>query len=198
MQDSDKIKDSRVVRLMQKNKIAENTIELVFEKPADFNHKPGQYAILRLNSPKTNHLDMLFRSFSIASHPNEPYLRFAMWVSDSSFKQSCQLMKLSETATIFAPMGQYMLKDNIGNIVFLVAGIGITRIVPMLKELAARKHEGKVILIYANRTEQSTAFHNDVQDIKLKNYSCIFVTTSLTKRIDSGLTMAYQILVQGK
>ncbi|MEO8403291.1 MAG: FAD-dependent oxidoreductase [Chitinophagaceae bacterium] len=181
------IKDSRVVKLLQKNTIAENTLELIFEKPANFNHEAGQYAILKLNNPRTTHLDMPFRSFSIVSHPSEPTLRFAMRVSDSSFKQSCCTMNASETATIFGPMGLFTLKKNIGDIVFLVCGIGITPVVPMLKELMERQHKGKVFLFYTNRTVKSTAFHDDLQNIALKNYSYITVITSKTKRIDSDL-----------
>jgi all-trans-retinol 13,14-reductase len=181
------LKDERVVKLLQKKTIAENTLELTFEKPADFNHKPGEYVQLKLNNPKTNYLDVPFRSLSIVSHPDEIYLRFAIRMSSSSFKQSCHEMAISDTATLFGPTGNFTFKKDIQDVVFLACGIGITPIMAMLTELEKRQHPGKVFLFYSNKILQSAAYHENLLKINLKNYSYIPVITSTSKRIDSEL-----------
>ena len=57
--------------------------------------KPGQYAILSIDKPSSTNNDIPHRALSIASHPDENLLRFSIRKSESGFKQSCDLMKLS-------------------------------------------------------------------------------------------------------
>jgi len=186
-QDASFFKDSRIVKLLKKQEIAENTIELTFEKPSGFNHNAGQYAILRLSTPKYNTLDMPFRSLSIVSHKKENTVRFAMRTSDSSFKRSCMEMEAGAEATIFGPTGKFVINGDVKNIVFLISGIGITPVVPMLKELEENQFTGKVFLIYSNKTKNSTAYDDELKNIKLTNYNYLPIITSETKRIDSEL-----------
>ncbi len=185
--DSEFLMDSRVVKLIKREIIAENTLQLSFEKPKGFNHKSGQFAILRLNNPKYNDLDMPFRSLSIVSYKDEPILRFAMRISKSSYKQSCEQMKVGEEATVFGPNGKFVLNEGMQNIVFLISGIGITPIIPMLKELEKKQFTGQVFLFYSNKTKASTAYDDELKNIQLENYFYIPVTTSETKRIEIEL-----------
>ncbi|MFT3823667.1 MAG: NAD(P)-binding protein [Chitinophagaceae bacterium] len=179
--------DNRVVKLLKKQIIAENSIELTFEKPPGFYHKAGQYAILRLNKPKKNELDLPFRSLSIVSHPGEPTLRFAMRISQSSFKQSCIQMDVGEEATIFGPTGKFLLTPEVENIVFLICGIGVTPVVPMLKELEQKQFKGSIYLFNSNRTMSSTVYQDELENIKTESYHYIPVITSTNKRIDIDL-----------
>ncbi len=175
--------DQRIVKLMDRQIIAENTLEITFEKPENFKHKVGQYVILRLNQPKYTHLDMPFRSLSIVSHPAEPTLRFAMRLSESSFKKSCVEMNISETATIFGPIGNFSIQDHNKTIIFLVSGIGITPIIPMLEEMEQCNHTGKVILLYSNRSLNSSAYHNQLSKLQISAFDYHLVQTSIEGRI---------------
>ncbi|SHN41921.1 FAD-dependent oxidoreductase [Chitinophaga sp. CF418] len=181
------LEDGRIVKLLTTQVIAENTIELTFEKPPGFYHKPGQYAILRLNKPKKIELDLPFRSLSIVSHPDEPILRFAMRVSDSSFKYSCLQMEAGDEATIFGPCGNFLLKPGMGHTVFLICGIGITPVLPILKELEKKQFKSRIYLFNSNRTIASTAYQRELENIKIENYTYLPVITSTSKRIDIDL-----------
>jgi ferredoxin-NADP reductase len=181
------LEDSRIVKLLKKQIIAENSIELTFEKPPGFYHKAGQYAILRLNKPKKNELDLPFRSLSIVSHPDEPTLRFAMRMSESSFKQSCAQMEVGEEATIFGPAGKFLLSEGAENIVFLICGIGITPVVPMLQQLEKNQFKGRVYLFNSNKTISSAAYQRELENLKMQNYTYIPVITATDKRIDIDL-----------
>lgn len=190
-QDASFFKDFRVVKLLKKQEIAENTIELTFEKPLGFNQEAGQYAILRLNTPKYNALDMPIRSLSIVSHKDEDTLRFAMRISNSSFKKSCIEMEGGEEATIFGPTGKFVVNKDTKNIVFLISGIGITPVIPMLKELEKNQFSGQVFLFYSNKTIASTAYDSELKNIYLKNYTYLPVITSESKRIDSEMLKSH-------
>lgn len=181
------LEDNRIVKLLRQQIIAENSIELTFEKPPGFYHKAGQYAILRLNKQKKSELDLPFRSLSIVSHPNESTLRFAMRMSESSFKQSCLQMYVGEEATIFGPAGTFLLTPEAENIVFLTCGIGVTPVVPMLKELEKKQFKGLVYLFNSNKTISSAVYQNELENIKIENYHYIPVVTSVNKRIEIDL-----------
>ncbi|MFO0400017.1 MAG: FAD-dependent oxidoreductase [Sphingobacteriia bacterium] len=127
--------DERVVPLLARKEIAEGTFELVFPKPKGFQHRPGQYAILALNKPQYTELDMEHRPLTIASHPDETHLRFAMRMSSSSFKRSCLAMQPGDTVTLYGPTGDFRILPTGRPVVFLTAGIGITPVMPLLHEL---------------------------------------------------------------
>ena len=163
--------DTRKVVLLENNTIAENTLELVIQKPEGFTYQAGQYAILRIDEPNSDVNDIYFRPLSIASHPNDNELRFTMRKSDSGFKQSCITAKVSDPFHVFGPMGEFVLPTELNKpIVFLAAGVGITPIYSMLKELASRKCTKKVALIYSSKTKVQCAYHDELKDIELKDY----------------------------
>ncbi|MEK9604502.1 MAG: FAD-dependent oxidoreductase [Flavobacteriaceae bacterium] len=170
--DPAELPDTQTAALIERNEIARDTIELVFEKPKDFeNFQAGQYAVVSLEAPKFNKLDMPLRPLSIASHPSENVLRFAMRTSDSAFKKSCMAMKKGELAKIYGPKGDFTLKDNDRDIVFLIAGIGITPVLSMLKDLEAQKSKKKVTLLYSNKFIEDIAYHEELKNIKLRKYN---------------------------
>ncbi len=179
--------DARSVQLIERNLIAKDTIELVFQKPPNFVYEVGQYAILSLDRPKKKELDMALRPLSIASHPDEDVLRFGMRKSESSFKVSCELMKVGQTATVFGPIGDFLLPKEEKPIVFIIGGIGITPVLPMLKELERRKFEAPVFLFYTNKNKDAAAYLNDLEQINLSSYSLISIYTEIDKRLDEQL-----------
>ncbi|WP_454945543.1 FAD-dependent oxidoreductase [Capnocytophaga granulosa] len=178
------IEDTRRVKLLDKEIIADNTILLTFEKPKNMTYQAGQYAILKLDTPKYTHLDMPLRPLSMVSIPSQETLCFAMRLSDSAFKRSVAEMFIGDTATIFAPMGNFILRPS-QHMVFFAAGIGVTPIIAMLKELEQQRFAGQVTLCYSCKRETAAAFHKDLQHISLANYTYLPVFTEYQKRIDS-------------
>ena len=94
-------------------------------------------------------------------------------------------MAIGDTATIFAPMGNFTLKAKNKRIVFLASGIGITPVLPMLKTLAQQQFAGEVAVFYSNKTETSAAFHSELQHSTLANYSYLPVFTATQKRLNA-------------
>ena len=181
------IHDSRYVRLLEKKEIATNTIELVLEKPKNLDYNAGQYVILELEHPRYQELDMPIRSFSLVSQPSEDVLRFAMRISQSSYKKSANALQKSERCRVFGPMGDFSITAGDRGIVFLVSGIGITPVVPLLKDLEEQSFAKPVFLFYSNRYEKSAAYQEQLQAVCLADYTYVPVTTSKEPRIDAEL-----------
>jgi all-trans-retinol 13,14-reductase len=97
--------NDRVVKLKDRKETAENTLELSFEKPSGFEHKKGQYSILRLMEPKVMELDLPYRWLPIASTSEETDLKFEVTLANNSFSKSCELLEIGEEALIFGPVG---------------------------------------------------------------------------------------------
>ena len=100
-------------------------------------------------------------------------------------------MTEGEEATIFGPTGKFVLAKDVQNIVFLISGIGITPVIPMLRELERLKFSGQVFLFYSNRTKSSMAYDDELKNISLKNYTYKSVITSETRRIDAELLKSH-------
>ncbi len=177
-------------RLLARKTIARHTMELVFEKNEFLaRFQPGQYAALRLVSPAYDALDMPLRLFSITSHPDEPVLRFAMRESHSAFKRSCLAMATGDQVHIYGPMGNFVLQEHPAsparNLVFLVSGIGITPVMPMLKDLEKHASRKNIYLIYTNKTKAETSYHEEIASMRLENLDYINRYTASQSRINA-------------
>ena len=171
--------------LIERNNVAENTIELIFTKPNDYFFKIGQYTFLNVGD--NANVKTFSRALSIASHPYENILRFVMRISDSEFKKRCLEMKNGDNATITRATGNFGFKFSDKEIVFLISGIGIAPIVPMLMELEKINYQGKVSLFYSNRTLAKTTYHERLQNFNIKNYNYNPVFTGIQPRINIDL-----------
>ena len=101
--------------LIERNDVAENTIELIFTKPSDYDFKIGQYTFLDVANKGEN---KIVRALSIASHPDEDILRFVMRISDSDFKTRCLEIKNGDSATVTKATGSFGFKFSDKEIVF--------------------------------------------------------------------------------
>ncbi len=102
--DDTKYVDQRVVPLLEPKKIDDRTLELSFEKPKSFQHRKGQYAILKLRAPKVTELDLPYRWLPIDSASEEPNLKFRVTLENNSFSKSCEQLEIGDSAIVFGPM----------------------------------------------------------------------------------------------
>ena len=183
----EKIIDKRIVKLVSKRVIAKNTIEISIEKPNDFKYQAGQYGVLEVLNFKNKKIDTPFRSLSFVSHPDENTLKFAMRLSNSNFKKSINDAKIGDKFQIFGPMGDFILSDHQKGVVFLISGIGVTPILPFLKELEKNNFDQPIYLFYTNKTEKEAAYHKLFTTTSLPSFQYIPVFTEQESRIDETL-----------
>lgn len=172
--------------VIENNTVATDTIELVLKRPEEYIYKVGQYAFLDVGkaekiTPTTS------RPMSIASHPDEDVIRFVMRTSESDFKKTCITLKKGDIVKISSPTGNFGFKFSDKEIVFLISGIGIAPVIPMLKELEKINYKGNVSLFYSNRTEDKATYKNKIENFKIENFKFYPVFTGIQPRINSEL-----------
>jgi len=81
-------------RLLSRVEVAEGTVAFHFEKPTQFDFKPGPSADLTLANPPETDAEGNTRTFSIASPPFENQMTFATRMRDTAFKRSLKKIPL--------------------------------------------------------------------------------------------------------
>jgi len=165
-------------KLLQKNTVAQNTYQILLEKPENFSFNSGQFMMLDFANPKYRDDRPTFRAMSIASAPHEDFLMFVMRGSESAFKKNIANMKEGDEIIVKGPMGHVALpEDDNVPIVFLVAGVGITPARSMIKYEEYKSSNRSITLIYASRTKDSIALYDELKNVSLNNYKVVFTLT---------------------
>jgi ferredoxin-NADP reductase len=122
-------------KLLSRVEVAEGTMAFHFEKPSQFDFKPGQSADVTLFNPPETDSEGNTRTFSIASSPFENQLMFATRMRDTAFKRSLKKVPLGTNAKIDLPMGSFtLLKNSAKPAVFLSGGIGIRPFLSIVRQ----------------------------------------------------------------
>ncbi|MEY4750337.1 MAG: phenylacetate-CoA oxygenase/reductase subunit PaaK [Pseudomonadota bacterium] len=154
----------------------DEAVVVAFEVPAalrdTFAFRPGQYLTLRTDIGGED----LRRSYSICSGLQDGALRvgvrkvaggrFSSWVNDA--------LKAGDELQVFPPQGHFVLpqdgeaaNDAVGrHYLAIAAGSGITPILAIMKTVLASEPASRFTLIYGNRSQKSTMFKEEIEDLK--------------------------------
>ncbi len=153
-------KQKLFLKLKEKNKIAKDSYEFVFDKNKGFNFSPGQY--MEWTTPQyTTDSRGNRRYFTIASSPTEDDMKIGIKFNNpsSSFKKFLSGMETGEKVVASQLSGEFILpKDKNQRIVFVAGGIGITPIRSMVKYLIDIKEKRDIILFYACKSLEEIAY----------------------------------------
>lgn len=124
----------------------------------NFDYKPGQYLTLELDveDPEGN-----TRPLSIASSPTEDFILISTKIRDTPFKQKLVTLKVGDKVKAMGPMGNFILKEDAKDIVFLGGGIGITPFRDMIKYATDKKLSIKMTLLYSNKTAADICYRDE-------------------------------------
>jgi ferredoxin-NADP reductase len=149
-----------------------------FEKPSEFDFKPGQSADLTLSNPPETDSEGNTRTFSIASSPFENQLMFTTRMRDTAFKRSLKKIPLRTEVKIDSPMGSFTLHKNSAKpAVFLAGGIGITPFLSMVRQAGHDQLPHKLHLFYSNRRPEDAPFLDVLQALEKSNPNFQLVCT---------------------
>lgn len=144
----------------------------------NFTFIPGQWVFIK--DPKSVNPEEL-HPFSIASSPlqNEG-LEFCIkeygdWTHDFSLKPIGSEVMLSE------PQGEFVWDSSNEYVVFVLGGIGISPIMSMLRTIAAKKENPKIVLLYGNRTPETIAYKKELDALshRLTDFTIVHVFSHL-------------------
>ena len=140
------------IKYIKRQKLARNVYEYIFTKPKDLSFKSGQYSEFR--SPFTKMDDRgASRWFTISSAPSSDSLSFTTKhlppSASSSFKNSLGHLTSGSVFKLSDIYGDFVLpRDSKRDLVFIVAGIGITPLLSILRELQLNSKSRPIYILY--------------------------------------------------
>lgn len=154
--------------LRERRPVAEETLEVSFERPAGFTFEAGQYVQVRLPKLLCRDPKGPSRVFSITSSPlDDERVSIAYRDTGSGFKQTLRELPIGEKVMIEGPHGFNTLpRDASRPVVFVAGGIGITPFLSMLRFAdQTDRAVPRVTLLYANRNRKSAAYLEEVDEL---------------------------------
>lgn len=162
----------------QKIAASSDTVAVRFKRPAGYQFRAGQYAIVRAT---TSDGRQLIRQYSFASSPDEDALELLIQrepngaVSNWFYNDA----QIGDTVELSQPFGGFTLEATGKRPILLIAGrVGIAPYLSMLREA----YRNNLSLLYSVRTEDQICFPE-----LLKQHQTQIIITSHTPRIDATL-----------
>jgi predicted ferric reductase len=130
-----------------------------------FDYLPGQFQFITFHRgrglPEEEH------HWTVSSSPAQKDHVTSTIKELGDFTATIGQTEPGDTATVHAPFGRfsYLLRPGERDLVFVAGGIGITPLMSMLRHMRDTSADLKVLLIYANRSEDDIAFHREIEQI---------------------------------
>ncbi|MFD2474098.1 2Fe-2S iron-sulfur cluster-binding protein [Amycolatopsis silviterrae] len=140
---------------------------IVFTVPAEhaerFAYSPGQFLTLRIPSDQTG---SVARCYSLSSAPHEDRVQVTVKRTADGYGSNwvCDELKAGATIDVLRPSGVFCPSSLDADFLLCAAGSGITPVMSILKS-ALEKGTGRVVLVYANRDEQSVIFARELREL---------------------------------
>jgi ferredoxin-NADP reductase len=156
----------------EKREVAKGTLLVKFDldgEEVDF--RPGQYFFVTLVDPPYEDEKGPRRHITVVTSPNDRRtLGLATRLRDSAFKQGLQELELGDEVDVEPPKGKFMLPEDTSRpYVFIAGGIGITVFWSMLQYIEEGSLPYRVTLVYSNRTQEETAFLDELRGYEERN-----------------------------
>lgn len=146
---------------------------IVFETPEGLTYKPGQFLTLRL----PHHDGMVARCYSLSSAPGvDDQLKVTVKrVKDGRGSNwVCDTVLAGHEIEVLAPSGTFTPRSLDTDLLLLAGGSGITPVMSIIKSCLSRG-TGRMLLVYANRDEQSVIFHAELRALVAEHPSRLVV-----------------------
>ncbi|CAG9192258.1 Sulfurase [Paraburkholderia caribensis] len=120
--------------------------------------RPGQYVVLRLRQGAKD--PAFFRSYSLSGAPSTGHYRISVKLEPNGAAGTYlgNRVRVGDTLDVSAPRGDFVLKEGIGPVVLLSAGIGVTPVLSMLHALSVAGSRREVLWIHAARDGEHHPF----------------------------------------
>jgi ferredoxin-NADP reductase len=155
--------------IKEKQEVAKGTLFVTFDLGGeDVDFQPGQYFWVELLDPPYDDEKGPRRHITVVTSPTEKgVLGLATRLRDSAFKRSLAEMPKGAPVDVEQPKGSFVLPEDTSNrYAFIAGGIGITPFRSMLRYIADNGLDYNVTLVYSNRDVESTAFLDELEELK--------------------------------
>lgn len=175
-----------LVRLKDRQEVADRTLAFRFEKPPGWTFKAGQYIEITLPNSTASDAEGNDRVFSVASAPHEETVMVATRMRHTSLKLALRDLPLESMVRLDGPFGNMTLHNNASRpAVLLAGGIGVTPFRSMVFRAARERLPHRILLFYSNRHPEDAPFVEELQALERNNPNYRFIAT-MTKPGTSG------------
>ena len=157
-----------------------DAVSILFNVPEElqshYTFVAGQYVNLKVTLDGQE----IRRAYSICSAPKSGELRIAVKSIKTGFfsKFANEKLAVGNVIEVGTPEGKFTFEpktDRQKNYAAFVAGSGITPVFSILKSVLEEEPNSTFVLVYGNKSEKDTIFHNQLHDLQLKYIGRLFV-----------------------
>jgi ring-1,2-phenylacetyl-CoA epoxidase subunit PaaE len=157
-----------------------DAVSILFNVPEElqshYTFVAGQYVNLKVTLDGQE----IRRAYSICSAPKSGELRIAVKAVKNGFfsKFANEKLAVGNVIEVGTPEGKFTFEpktDSQKNYAAFVAGSGITPVFSILKSVLEEEPNSTFVLVYGNKSEKDTIFHNQLHDLQLQYVGRLFV-----------------------
>ncbi|MGC8515246.1 MAG: FAD-dependent oxidoreductase [Thermoplasmata archaeon] len=158
------------LRLVSREYVAKDTMEFKFRIIDNtLTFKPGQHIQLMIPELYDKNKVEGTRFFSLISDPaDHESLSIATRLSNSTFKRYLLTSDLNRAFIAFGPLGSFVAPHGEHPLLLFALGIGITALLPILKENTISGNR-KIFLFYINNKLEEVAFASELFNLQQKH-----------------------------
>jgi ring-1,2-phenylacetyl-CoA epoxidase subunit PaaE len=157
-----------------------DAVSILFNVPEElqshYTFVAGQYVNLKVTLDGQE----IRRAYSICAAPKSGELRIAVKSVKNGFfsKFANEKLAVGNVIEVGTPEGKFTFEpktDRQRNYAAFVAGSGITPVFSILKTVLEEEPNSTFVLVYGNKSEKETIFHNQLHDLQLQYVGRLFV-----------------------
>ncbi len=157
-----------------------DAVSILFNVPEElkshYTFVAGQYVNLKVTLDGQE----IRRAYSICTAPKSGELRIAVKAVKNGFfsKFANEKLAVGNVIEVGTPEGKFTFEpktDRQKNYAAFVAGSGITPVFSILKSVLEEEPNSTFVLVYGNKSEKDTIFHNQLHDLQLQYVGRLFV-----------------------
>ncbi len=157
-----------------------DAVSILFNVPeelqSNYSFVAGQYVNLKVTLDGQE----IRRAYSICAAPKSGELRIAVKSVKNGFfsKFANEKLSVGNVIEVGTPEGKFTFEpkaDRQKNYAAFVVGSGITPVFSILKSVLEEEPNSTFVLVYGNKSEKDTIFHNQLHDLQLQYVGRLFV-----------------------
>jgi len=157
------------IKLLGKQEVSKNMLEITFERPTNFDFLAGQFVQFSIPSGEKK----LPRFYSICSSPSEKILRFCIKIVNDGVGSTFLFgLQTGESLEMIGPQGMFTVGEKKTPILCVATGAGIAPIISIIADQLERGDQKKINLIFGVRSQEDIFFVNYLEELaKNSNFS---------------------------
>lgn len=169
----------RTFRIVERRMDAAQTFSLVLA-PADGEplapFKAGQFVMLHLFNPDKSVWAKAAYSYATAPVESTETIELGIKIHGDFTTRASQLV-VGDEVGIQAPYGAFILKEDLPRIVFFAAGVGVTPLRSMIREVLLTKKDIELVLFYSDKTRADMAYEAEFRELASQYSNFHFIPT---------------------